>query len=118
MKVYQSVSTNHFNLTNIDPLIGNQNKIDSRVFWTCQYIMGFAWVAMAVVNFFVFSISNMTVCIVGAVLSITNTMGYIKCDKQHQKKMGSFLATKAKNNLSSAQMAKLGMYAMKNGAGS
>ena len=37
---------------------------------------------------------------VRAVLSITNTMGYMKCDKNHQKKMGSYLMSKAKDNLS------------------
>ena len=58
------------------------------------------WVVFAVVNLLSFSVSDFTVCIVGAVLSITNTMGYMKCDKNHQKKMGSYLMSKAKDNLS------------------
>uniref|UniRef100_A0A7S3CSL4 Golgi apparatus membrane protein TVP23 homolog n=1 Tax=Strombidium rassoulzadegani TaxID=1082188 RepID=A0A7S3CSL4_9SPIT len=92
----------------------NLNKIDTRVFWTSQYLMGGIWVVFAVVSVLTINISNLTVCVIGAVLSITNTLGYIKCDKNHQNKMGSYLMNKAKNNLSSDQMIRIGMYGMGN----
>ena len=60
-----------------------QNKVDVRVFWTSQYVMSTVWVVFAIVNVLCFAVTDFTVCMVGAVLTITNTMGYIKCDKNH-----------------------------------
>ena len=59
----------------------NENKFDNRVFWTTQYLMCAIWVIFAVVSLLSFSVSNFTVCFIGIILSGTNTMGYIKCDK-------------------------------------
>lgn len=61
------------------------NKNDARVFWFFQYLMSVVWTIFAIVSLFSLSISNLTVCAVGMVLTVTNTVGYIKCDKQHQK---------------------------------
>ena len=76
------------------------NKVDTRIFWSSQYLFGAVWVIFGVVSLLSFAISNFTVCAIAGVLNITNTMGYIKCDKKHQKSMGSFMFNKAKNNLS------------------
>ena len=76
--------------------------------------MCLTWIVFAIVALLSFAFSDLTVCIVGAVLCITNTMGYVKCDKNHQKKMGSYLMNKAKDNLSGEQVARMGMYAMSN----
>lgn len=89
------------------------NKADVRVFWSGQYIFGFIWIFFAVVNFFSFSFANFTVCTIGAVLSNTNTMGYIKCDKKHQQGMSSFFMKKAASNLSLSQMSTIGSMTMK-----
>ena len=94
----------------------NVNKIDNRIFWSGQYMMGALWIIFAIANFFSFNISNFTVCVIGAVISKTNTMGYIKCDKNHQKGVSSFFFKKAAANMSSEQIAKAGMFAMKNGS--
>jgi hypothetical protein len=88
--------------------------VDSRIFWSAQYIMCLTWIVFAIVAILSFAFSDLTVCAVGAVLCITNTMGYVKCDKNHQSKMGSYLMTKAKDNLSGEQVARIGMYAMSN----
>ena len=95
---------------------GEVNAIDSRVFWFSQYVMGVAWIIFAIVAVFSLNISNLTVCIVGAGLSLTNTLGYIRCDKNHQKKVSTFFMKKAQNNLSSEQLGKLGMMAMSQGS--
>ena len=71
----------------------------------------------SIVSLLTFNISNATVCVIAGVLNMTNTMGYVRCDKNHRKNMGSFLFSKAKKNLSNEQMAKVGMFAMKNGSG-
>lgn len=93
----------------------NVNSIDSRVFWISQYTWGIVWVLFGLVSLFTLSISNMTVCIVSAILSITNTLAYIKCDKSHSKKVGSFFMKKAQDNLSREQMATIGLAAMSAG---
>ena len=41
-------------------------------------------------------------------------MGYIKCDKKHQKSVGGWMFTKAKDNLSSGQITKIAMMGMNN----
>jgi hypothetical protein len=41
-------------------------------------------------------------------------MGYVKCDKKHQKSVGSFFFTKARENLSTGQMVKLAGAGMNN----
>ena len=87
------------------------NKNDARVFWFFQYLMSVVWTVFAVISLLGFSISNLTVCSVGMVLTVTNTVGYIKCDKQHQKSMGHFIMRKAKDNMSTEQMTKAGLYA-------
>lgn len=89
-------------------MLENQNKTDSRVFWSAQYFMGGVWVIFGLASIITFSISNTTVCAVGALLSITNTMGYMKCDKNHSKKMSSYFVNKAAGSMSSEQMGKLG----------
>mgnify|MGYP006999508026 CR=1 FL=1 len=61
-----------------------------------------------------FNISNLTVCVIAGLLCMTNTMGYVRCDKKHRQNMGSFLFNKAKKNLSTEQMAKVGGFVMKN----
>ena len=78
----------------------NANKTDSRIFWTSQYAFGLVWIIFLIVNFLSFNISNFTVCTVAAVLSVTNTMGYRKCDANHRKGISSYLFKKASNNLS------------------
>ena len=95
MKVSKIVSTTYLKS------IGELNAIDSRVFWFSQYVMGVAWIIFAIVAIFSLNISNLTVTIVGAGLSLTNTLGYIRCDKNHQKKVSTFLMKRAQNNLSS-----------------
>ena len=120
LRVYLRVSKIFASFIHVIPNLvssfaGNANKVDTRVFWTSQYLMSIVWVVFSIVNLLSFSITDFTVCMVGAVLTITNTMGYIKCDKNHQKKMGSYLMTKANENLSREQMTKIGMYAMNNG---
>ena len=89
-----------------------KNKVDSRVFWTSQYLFGAAWVIFSVVSLLSFNVSNLTVCGCASVLSITNTMGYIKCDKKHQKSVGGWMFSKAKDNLSTGQMTKIAMMGM------
>ena len=78
--------------------------------------MGTVWVLFAIANFFSFNVSNFTVCIIGATLSMTNTAGYVKCDKSQGKKVSSFFFKKAAENMSTEQVAKAGMFAMKNGS--
>merc|ERR1711990_716079 len=51
------------------------NKNDARVFWFFQYLMSVVWSIFAVVSLFSLSISNLTVCAVGMVLTVTNTVG-------------------------------------------
>jgi hypothetical protein len=70
------------------------------------------WVLFSLFSLVTLSISNFFICIIGVVLSSTNTLGYIKCDKNHQKKMGSYLLNKAKSSFSKEQIAKIGMYAI------
>ena len=41
------------------------------------------WVLFAVISVFTLSLANLTVCIVSALLTIINLMGYIRCDKNH-----------------------------------
>jgi hypothetical protein len=95
-------------------IIVNKNAVDNRVFWTSQYLFGGVWVIFSIVSLLSFNISNLTVCTVASVLSITNTMGYIKCDKKHQKSVGGWMFTKAKDNLSSGQITKIAMMGMNN----
>ena len=63
--------------------------------------MSCIWVLFALFSLVTLSLSNFFICVVGAVLTSTNTYGYIKCDKNHQKKMGSYLLNKAKSSFSS-----------------
>jgi len=44
-------------------------------------------------------------------------LGYIKCDKEHQKKVGGFFYRRANSSLSTSQKTKLGMYAMSGSSG-
>ena len=64
-------------------MVGPHNTIDTRVFWASQYILSVVWIVFAVIALFSLSGANLTVCIVASVLSITNTLGYIRCDKNH-----------------------------------
>lgn len=87
------------------------NKNDARVFWFFQYLMSVIWTIFAIISLLSLRISNLTVCCVGMILTVTNTVGYIKCDKQHQKQMGHFIMRKAKDNMSTEQMTRAGLYA-------
>ena len=74
--------------------------------------MSVIWVLFAFFSLVTLSLSNLFICIFGAVLCTTNTFGYIKCDKNHKSKMGNYFINKAKNSFSKEQIAKIGMYAL------
>lgn len=92
----------------------NKNRLDRRIFWTGQYFMACLWFLFAFASFFTFSFSNTTVCLIALTLTATNLLGYIKCDKKHQKNVGNYFFKKAKDNMSTKQMTQVGMYAMNN----
>ena len=62
--------------------------------------MGVLWLTFALASLITFGFSNVVVCLIALSLSASNTWGYIKCDKEHQKKVGGFFFRKAQNNLS------------------
>jgi len=101
----------------INSCIENVNKVDNRIFWAAQYAMGSLWLIFALASLLTFGFTNCIVCLVGLTLSATNTWGYIKCDKEHQKKVGGFFYRKANSSLSMKQKTKLGMYAMSGSSG-
>ena len=63
--------------------LGNLNKADSRVFWVTSYIAPILWIIFMLVGVLSFSLYNVTICIFGFILTFTNLMGYIKCEKNH-----------------------------------
>ena len=66
-----------------------------------------------IVSVLSFSPTNVTICLFGLVMTGTNLMGYIKCEKSHKEKVGGFLFTQARQRLSVGQLAKLGSLASK-----
>ncbi len=62
--------------------------------------MTFVWIVFATVAVFSLSISNLTVCLVGIILTLTNTWGFIRCDKNHSNKISTYVINKARKNLS------------------
>ena len=78
-----------------------------------QYAAPIIWVLLIIVSVLSFSLTNVTICIFGFVLTLTNLMGYIKCAKDHKAKVSGFLFDKAKKTLTIEQMAKIGQFASK-----
>eukprot|EP00347_Sterkiella_histriomuscorum_P004313 403360921 len=91
----------------------NQNKADSRTFWFTTYATPILWMIFVIVSILSFSVSNVTICLFGAMLSFTNLMGYIKCEKNHKSQVGSFFFNQAKDKLTMKQMAQIGTMAAK-----
>ena len=71
-----------------------------------------------IVSIFKFSIQNVTICLFGFFLAMTNLTGYQKCEKNHKNKFKGFLFSQAKSRLSAEQMAKIGQTVMKYSGGS
>ena len=71
--------------------IENTNKSDSKVFWIVNYGTPVAWVVFIIVSILKFNIENVTICLIALCLSVTNLLGYIKCEKNHNVKMKGFL---------------------------
>jgi hypothetical protein len=88
--------------------IETKNKSDSRVFWFANYFTPFAWVLLMIVSIFEFSLQNVTICLFGFFLAMTNLSGYQKCEKNHKNKFKTSLFNLAKDKLSAEQMAKIG----------
>ena len=95
----------------------NVSKVDSRIFWASQYALGSLWLIFALASLLTFGLTNFVVCCISFTLSGINTWGYIKCDKEHQKKVGGFFYKRANSSLSTKQKAKLGMMAMSGSSG-
>ena len=74
---------------------GEINITDYRVFWYTQYLMGVLWTLFSIVALFSLSLENLTVCLISLFLNMTNTVGYFRCDRNHQKKVSSYLLNKA-----------------------
>ena len=55
--------------------------------------MTFVWIVFATVAVFSLSISNLTVCLVGIILTLTNTWGFIRCDKNHSNKISDTITS-------------------------
>jgi hypothetical protein len=70
-----------------------------------------AWIILIIVSILKFNVENVTICIIAMCLTVTNLLGYIKCEKNHNIKLKGFLYNEAKNRLSVGQMAKLGAMA-------
>jgi hypothetical protein len=64
------------------------------------YAAPIAWVLLIIVSVTSFSITNLTVCAMGLVLTFVNLMGYIKCEKNHDQKLKGFVLDQAKSKLS------------------
>ena len=60
-----------------------KNKTDTRLFWGAQYLFCVLWPLFAVFSILTLHISDFTVCLVGAALTCANTLGYVKCDRNH-----------------------------------
>ena len=75
--IYESLDTSmlyHFKIYKY--FIDAKNAADSRVFWMTSYAAPVLWIILAVVSVFSFSIQNVTICIIGFLLSSTNLVGY------------------------------------------
>lgn len=94
-------------------LDSTKNKSDNRVFWFSNYVTPLIWVALMIVSIFKFSIQNVTICLFGFSLAMTNLTGYQKCEKNHKNKLKGFIMSQAKDKLSAEQMAKIGQTVIK-----
>ena len=83
------------------------------MFWIVNYGAPIIWIILLIVSALKFSVENVTVCVFGMFLSLTNLLGYIKCEKNHNLKLKGFLYNQAKSRLSVGQMTKLGAMAIK-----
>lgn len=91
--------------------IKQENAADSRVFWFTNYIAPAIWVMFMIANVLSFSISNACICLFAFGLSLTNLLGFMKCEKNHKQKVQGFLMGQAQKNLTPEQMLKIGMTA-------
>jgi hypothetical protein len=80
-------------------LLENENKSDSRVFWITSYATPFLWCLFIIVSVLSFSLSNITICLFGFVLSFTNLSAYIRCEKSHKAKLKNFIFQQAQEKL-------------------
>jgi hypothetical protein len=69
----------------------NTNKSDNRVFWVSSYLTPAIWFLLIIVSILKFNLQNVSICVLAVGLSLTNLMGYIKCEKNHQQKLKGFL---------------------------
>ena len=90
-----------------------ENQSDSRVFWLSTYGTPVLWIIFMIVSVLSFKIQNVTICLFGFMLSNTNLIFYIKCEKDHKSKLQGFLIGQAKQRLTVQQVAKLGEIAIK-----
>ena len=67
---------------------------DSFVFWAGLYLTPVAWGLFAFMDFIGFKFFWMYVCIMGFILSFTNTMAFYQCQKDHQSKVRSYIQEK------------------------
>lgn len=111
--VFESLDQSILNLNY--PLIEVDNVTDRRVFWFTSYLAPIIWTLLIIVSALSFSLTNITICVYGCILTATNLLGYIKCHKNQKAKVQGFIFDTAKKNLSWGQMAKITEYASKYG---
>jgi len=84
------------------------SKIDSSVFWIANYTLPILWGIFAITSLLSLQLSQITICLIGAMLGGINLVGYIRCEKNHKSQMSGFLIGQATKNLTAEQMAKIG----------
>ncbi|CDW76228.1 UNKNOWN [Stylonychia lemnae] len=89
------------------------DNINKRVFWISTYVAPVVWALLFVWSLLSFSPTNASICIFSYIMTFTNLMAYIKCEKNYKQKMSSFIFDQAKSRLSFGQLAKFGQFASK-----
>ena len=75
--------------------VKNPGGVDSNVFWFVLYASPSVWTLFLIIGLLSLNFASVTLCFCALMMSATNLFGYIKCSKDHNKKVKTFFLHQA-----------------------
>lgn len=81
-----------------------QTSIDTTIFWTSLYVYPIFWAIFLIIDLIGLKWMWAIVCLIGLVLSGSNTIGYYKCSGEQKKKVSNFIFSKGAEQITNLFM--------------
>lgn len=82
----------------LSPLV-RSTSIDTTLFWFSLYVTPIFWLVFFIIYLFGLDWMWATACLIGLILSGSNTIGYYKCSGEQKKKINNYIIDKGTEQL-------------------